>query len=692
MARKRRKSTGRRSRGTSAPAWAGIRKVLKQAIAKVPVIKEVIGAVDADDRLALDKTLLRRLDRIAKAIGRSDSNLQALVEDVLEELRSGRNPSHILRPMKLKLGELRNPASLLHARYGVAPFLWDAREKERDELEAWCGHDATCSARLFVGPGGTGKTRLFIEWADELRQRGWHAGFLPGRVSCEDIGLLCGADRPVLVIVDYVENHRHLVELMEGCAARPDGNTAPLRIALLTRQAGDWCAALSAHSLDVESLMAQSDPLALEHVPLDSDLRQRMFREACEAFAEKKGEQPAPPPSVPLEDVLFERPLFIQMAALAAVDGLDLSARSLVEGILRHEISYARKWQTGGSTDLLEQEVSSVAAGRVLAAIALRGGAATHAEAAKLNAALDGPGDHFVERLHWLYPDESTGAYIRPMEPDLIGEALVRETLAHPEIPDDFLDRALDGAAEAGLEHCVTLLGRCASSGELELPGTRGILYSLEGRIPKRTLSLRELAVLLNQKLLTFVQTDSEDTEQLSEYCRLCNNLGSRLSDLGRREEALAATQEAVEHYRSLAETRPDAFLPGLATSLNNLGNSLSDLGRYEEALAATQEAVDIRRGLAEKRPDAFLPYLATGLNNLGTMLSDLGRYEEALAATQEAVELTIPLTVQRPRVFGRKLKLRMQNMKRLAECGIAPESNAVWREARELLDKLGLG
>ena len=33
----------------------------------------------------------------------------------------------------------------------------------------------------------------------------------------------------------------------------------------------------------------------------------------------------------------------------------------------------------------------------------------------------------------------------------------------------------------------------------------------------------------------------------------------------------------------SEAEARPDAFLPGLASSLNNLSNHLSDLGRRED-------------------------------------------------------------------------------------------------------------
>jgi hypothetical protein len=53
---------------------------------------------------------------------------------------------------------------------------------------------------------------------------------------------------------------------------------------------------------------------------------------------------------------------------------------------------------------------------------------------------------------------------------------------------------------------------------------------------------------------------------------------------------------------RTLAQTRPDAFLPDLAKILNNLGIRLSELGRHEEALAATEEAVTIRRTLAARR------------------------------------------------------------------------------------------
>ena len=45
---------------------------------------------------------------------------------------------------------------------------------------------------------------------------------------------------------------------------------------------------------------------------------------------------------------------------------------------------------------------------------------------------------------------------------------------------------------------------------------------------------------------------------------------GNILSELGRRENALAAARLAIEIYRRLAADRPDAFLPDLALSLNN--------------------------------------------------------------------------------------------------------------------------
>ena len=87
------------------------------------------------------------------------------------------------------------------------------------------------------------------------------------------------------------------------------------------------------------------------------------------------------------------------------------------------------------------------------------------------------------------------------------------------------------------------------------------------------------------------------------------SNLAVYLGDLGRREDALAAGEEAVAIYRELAAARPDAFLwPDLARSLTNLAVYLGGLGRREDALAAIREAAGIYQELAAARPDAFRP------------------------------------------------------------------------------------
>ena len=78
---------------------------------------------------------------------------------------------------------------------------------------------------------------------------------------------------------------------------------------------------------------------------------------------------------------------------------------------------------------------------------------------------------------------------------------------------------------------------------------------------------------------------------------------------MGRRQDALAPTEEAVQLYRELAAANP-AFLPDLASALNNLGIRYSEVGRRQDALPPTEEAVQLYRELAAANP-AFLPDLA---------------------------------------------------------------------------------
>jgi len=215
----------------------------------------------------------------------------------------------------------------------------------------------------------------------------------------------------------------------------------------------------------------------------------------------------------------------------------------------------------------------------------------------------------------------------------------------------------------------------------------RPFLEALREKLPPpdRTLILRELIARLCQARLEGLEPGEEE-----ERARRLNDLGIALSALGRRDDALAPTQEAVDIRRKLAQSNPAAFLPDLATSLNNLGNRLSALGRREEALAPTQEAVDIRRNLAQSNPAAFLPDLATSLNNLGVFLSDLGRREEALVPTQEAVDIRRQLARSNPAAFLPALATSLNNLGNcLSALGRRGDALAPTQEAVDIRRKL---
>jgi tetratricopeptide (TPR) repeat protein len=78
------------------------------------------------------------------------------------------------------------------------------------------------------------------------------------------------------------------------------------------------------------------------------------------------------------------------------------------------------------------------------------------------------------------------------------------------------------------------------------------------------------------------------------------------LSNFGRREEALAASQEAVAIDRRLAETRPDVFLLDLAMSLGAQGQTYAQAGRHADAASAFHEGLTTITPFAERNVQAF--------------------------------------------------------------------------------------
>lgn len=116
------------------------------------------------------------------------------------------------------------------------------------------------------------------------------------------------------------------------------------------------------------------------------------------------------------------------------------------------------------------------------------------------------------------------------------------------------------------------------------------------------------------------------------------HNLALVTSWYGLREEALRAADESIGFFRDIAAEDPDLGRPRLADALDSLSTRLADLGRYEEALPLSREAVALLHRLDPT--EHHRAELARCLNNMAARLTDTGRDEEAFAALTEALEI----------------------------------------------------
>jgi tetratricopeptide (TPR) repeat protein len=737
----------------------------RSALSSVVLLDRLIVAVlKTSSRKEVEKRTLTKADIDAQVgafladLGRAASPEALRIRTVFDEIDKLRD---LLDEGTRELPENPTPGQILTAAFEVIPFDEKGRQEELDFLASWCGSEVRRSVLLLTGEGGSGKTRLMLEWCRRLRHQGWHAGFLMRNRDEDDILPLLKGTAPRFVVVDYAETRLDVVEpLVEEIGQAPQDQGPKLRVVLLARREADWWKNLSLLSGDVALLLARSEPRQIRPlIPQDLAQRQQAFRNAIEGFAGSLGYRiPTDLHTPDLSGPQFERALYLHMAALSAIQGERIeTAEDALEHTLEHERRFWRGQVRGLGRDRYEQNVLNKAIETAVAVVTLVGGTADFPETYDLlGRALRPqmtPIDRGVvtEQLATLYQslDQEEEHYIEPLQPDLLGEEWVAKVLDQDE---GLLTRILDGASpkqaystltvltriarrRPDLQHWigVALQGRLEQLGEIALDvavetgdpigvelatklednGSLELVFRLQGRCDtekyRNSVPLREVGLIVTERSLSILreQKDKLDETQQAELSRLfmhlgirlralgrsenalqatelavqtyrqlaqqqpdasnlaksLNNLGAMLRDVGRREDALQATREAVEIYRQLAHQRPDIFLPDLAMSLGNLGNGLSDLGQREDALRVAQATVEIYRQLAHQRPDTFLPDLAGSLNNLGNRLPDLGQLEDALRATQEAVKIYRQLAHQRPDAFLPQLAMSLSNL-----------------------------
>jgi tetratricopeptide (TPR) repeat protein len=548
---------------------------------------------------------------------------------------------------------VRGPVALLNVHHQFIDFSGSIHPELMQEIQSWCAEDEPISVRLFHGAAGSGKTRLFIEGCRQLRDQGWRAGFVDESVEpdCFESLVAAASERPTLAVIDRAESHPGLGALLQAVVHRRNaGGLGRFRLVLIAREVGGWWEMLQRRSLELRKLL--KDRLPMQVAPLAPSGREAVFWDAANQFAAILGRTPPARLSMALDDPRFDRVLTLHMAALASALELTATPETLMEELLRAE---ERTW---------------------------------------------GPLQEHLPRLL----DGKAGRW----EPDLLGEALLLQVLRKEgATAGQWLRRMLDGRDGRAARAAFELLGRLSASPPEAAPWMASLLegavrsravYALEavkalgqrpsyaeaGRVlaqaleregtpqvaekldaaglPEFTPSLREVAVWVKTTLLNHLDGE-ESAQTLIEGARLRSSLGSLLSALGRREEALAFVREVVARYRTLAEAHPEIFRPDLALGLADLGVVQGELGQREEALASLQEAVAIRRELTAEHPEEFLPSLAVNLNGLAGAQSALGRREEALNSMQEAVSHYQVLSEKHPEMYLPELAASLNNL-----------------------------
>lgn len=357
----------------------------------------------------------------------------------------------------------RTPTMLLQAKYAVVPYT--GAVGLRDDAVAWAcavgvppNGPRRSAGRHIHGPGGCGKTRVAIEIVDALRARGWSAGFLsaPDVSVCADERerqakalsyLIRGAnDQGLFLVLDYAESRAaEIVSLAQQIQSRPSWDDRPIRVLLLSRNAGDWWTRLHQEHPSVEALFAQG-PGKLDVVQMpelvDPASRRALFESAVAALwplLEEDG-YAAPAGLSMMTDGLYgqgerhNRPLAVLMEVLLRLaggldEGSKVGVADLLGRVLGMERGHWRKllgWSLDDSIGAagvgLERSVGQITA--VQGVPSVRAAEDLSMADRRYQGARDNRASvHDVVRQSFrLY---GRGEGVAQLEPDLVGEHLV---------------------------------------------------------------------------------------------------------------------------------------------------------------------------------------------------------------------------------------------------------------------------
>ncbi|MER5908684.1 tetratricopeptide repeat protein, partial [Streptomyces mirabilis] len=562
-------------------------------------------------------------------------------EPVLEPVE----PIRLLKPAAVDRS-LSSPAALLRADAEAVTF--HGRDSELADLQAWCENGTPAiQVRVLTGPGGQGKTRLARRLTDTLGWRGWVTGHLssdltddPAPAAIPPAFTTLATSLDLLLVVDYAETRPRLVSSLITHLHR---SRQRVRVVLVARSDGPWRTSSLAKVPAVRELLKRAPVTPLTPLtPTSRPARDRhdAFHDAARDLARLLPLLDLPAydwtslaaalrPPADLHDYRYDNVLTLQMTALVSLlqhgpRPVHTSPNTTLEStLLLHE---ERFWEDSakGAAYKLDLPTSTLAAAVAVAALC---GAGTEKEAVDVITTLPGLPAHQTKfAAKWLaslYPADGD-RYWGSLQPDRIAEYHASRTLTEGDLT---LPDVLCAAASGQQAQLITVLARAA------------IAHYNADRPTDSEHVLQTMDTALDTASLTY-QAIHTATDALPYPSRITGPLALRL------------TTALTHANQQLAAGNPAAYEPDLARSLSNLGSHLSETGRRSEALTATEQAVEIRHRLAADNPAAYEPDLATSLSNLGSQLSETGRRSEALTATEQAVEIRHRLAADNPAAY----------------------------------------
>ncbi|TLN25646.1 tetratricopeptide repeat protein, partial [bacterium] len=537
------------------------------------------------------------------------------------------------------------------------------------------------------GNGGVGKTRLSLELARKLSQKGWLAGFVPGDALdnwfySPSFNSWSPSANTLMIIDNAARKSEILTKLLVHFATQNPPFKFRVRVILIERRAAVEAGWLGELLSGVEEEHWHSVHRSMD-VPLRLGFPGRdnpegtmvsIVKAAMGGWSKLTGKQPPELPQMNREALSSLRlntdlnPVFLQLAALKACESgsatniTDWPKGQLLHWAVNRERTFIRAHCPKSSDSILVERAAAI--------IAFTGARAAadnnFSELIKKDALLMGASENSVENtlaglsLVAGKTGEGGRTIFVPIAHDLVNGAFGVIVLGEYR---DVMEKTLSATINFDPEPVWLSLIRTTG----DLSGVDGFAtvkdwldLVLAERPVDELIRVSRYTSMKNSNLAAFGvalhETMVIKLPQSPSYAPVRADTMNRLSvanfELGAINAALEIAKRAVEAYEKLAQENP-AYRARLANCLNNMAAFYAISGKPIDAARAETRVVEIRRELLKGEDSGQMrAELAGAWTNLAASFIRAGYYERAMEASANGLDLWEKLARSSPQAF----------------------------------------